>query len=1420
MSDGNTPKLKPPASWEEFEDACADLFERLWNFKELVRYGRQGQEQHGIDIYGQEDGAHVAAQCKQRRQWPPTKLTTADVDDTVEKAKSFTPKLAKLFIVTTAENDKAVTDHAEAINARHKELGLFGVHVYGWSELQRRFHNYPDLLEKHFNEITIRALRTDIQDLHKVAEQVLTQVNAAQVSQAGDGRQAPPAGNRVLAEQLAEAVERDLYVRYREALQRSMFPEAHDSDDFMKLSDEVMASLSSISPTLAQTILFRGARSAAIKEQRDQARRYLDAGSSFGRGVSDRPARARLAVAEGDADAAIHLVRDEKDVESRSVMLSLLALSRGDEAALQWRDEARIAVHDLSALGAINLAQIHLRAESLDLALGVLEALAPEQLAEGPYLYLMRGAIRFAKMFPTPDQPTILGGLPMDMRGVRPVAHASQLAQQLDLALDDLRQALPLAGSLKLKDAPRLIDTYILWCELIHPSRRPAAQARLREEIKDLRVAATRVELIYIADIDFDRSELEAYLQRRDTRGGWSDGELRAAISLCLNNNDPSRLAAIIAGKRAQADAVFGVTGIRMLEIQALAKRGDATSARIVFNDNRSLFGKEEAAILETEIAKAEGADPVAAHLALYEDNKTPETLRALVGQLHAKDDHIGVARYAEILFNETGALDALVLAAEANIQAGRGEELVRLVEANPALRETTVGILRHYGWQLYQNGRLKNAEQVAGELQQKSPDRRDLNLEIAIALESGEWEDLAGPLAAFLDTNGNFDGLALIRAAHLSHASGQGSLMDLVAAALNKSPEDANVLLGAYSIYIEEGLEEYRSEPHLWFRKALALSGPDGPIQSVELKELLEKQTEWNDHVRDVTKGMMRGDLPFVVAGPGLRTTVVDMILRNLVRNSAITDGRQRVAIPLFSGRRLPEQIPGMRRVALDISSVLVLGWLGILPTVLDECSEIVLPGGLLTELFESRRKIRITQKSRLQKATEIRAAIADRHLTVLRAPTLLRDNFAREIGDELAALLRAAESDGGLVLRPAPVHRLGMQEQRDADMTAHQSHLCDMHSLLRVLTDHNIIDEAAQQSAQRYFELQDKGWPASATPDPAKTLFVDGLSLVYLQYTGLLQAFFRTFKDVRIHNSTADEANVLIDHERHAQEVLRVIEDIRQTLRRVNAGSKITFGPRRAPKETREFGDTESTVNIIANLASADTVVIDDRALNKEPFVADESGSRARMVTTLDIIETLEANGKLSAEQRRLLRYRLRAAGALLVPVDEIEVVVAARKNRKAEAPEFQTIHQSLSLARLAEMPQFPSEMRWFMSYSQAPRAALGPIWNEEPDATRARSLSEAVLSLKPDPEDWVDLWGEALPPGWVFGVRRAFIAGFALPTEISDQTKIEPFQAWLEESVLSKLRADAPETYQGIVEYLRMFIKMPWKPDANES
>ena len=259
------------------------------------------------------------------------------------------------------------------------------------------------------------------------------------------------------------------------------------------------------------------------------------------------------------------------------------------------------------------------------------------------------------------------------------------------------------------------------------------------------------------------------------------------------------------------------------------------------------------------------------------------------------------------------------------------------------------------------------------------------------------------------------------------------------------------------------------------------------------------------------MNEGISSGDVPLAIAAPALRTTVVDIVLRNLVRNAALNDPRRRAGIPLFSGARKPETVGGCKRLALDVTSLLVLGWLGLLPKVIAKYPEVVISLGALQEIFDGQRRIRQFQRSRFRRAGQIQRAIARDKIKVVRGAPEQQDTLSTEVGLEIAAFMRAAKAAGGIVLRPAPFHRPGL-DQIPANVDGWTDVLADMHALVSVLSDLGAVDQKLEETSKRYFEVQDKGWSTSARPDPKKPLFIESLALVYLQQTDLYDAVLIT--------------------------------------------------------------------------------------------------------------------------------------------------------------------------------------------------------------------------------------------------------------------------------------------------------------------
>jgi hypothetical protein len=151
VTDWNSVQIPPPSDWQAFERLCQRLWIRLWSDPNAQLNGRTGQEQHGVDIFGQIQGTlgWGGIQCKRRDGRFGTPLAEGDLRDAVNAALTFEPPLDEFILATTTNSDAAIQALARKLTQAHRAKGLFGVHVLSWPELVTRMaEHYPELIEE------------------------------------------------------------------------------------------------------------------------------------------------------------------------------------------------------------------------------------------------------------------------------------------------------------------------------------------------------------------------------------------------------------------------------------------------------------------------------------------------------------------------------------------------------------------------------------------------------------------------------------------------------------------------------------------------------------------------------------------------------------------------------------------------------------------------------------------------------------------------------------------------------------------------------------------------------------------------------------------------------------------------------------------------------------------------------------------------------------------------------------------------------------------------------------------------------------------------------------------------------------------------------------------------------------------------
>ena len=133
-----THEIPRPRDWQDFQRKCMILFQEELRDPNAREYGRNGQNQHGIDILGRRSAKHdhqVGVQCKHKGH--KEKLTYDEMLSDSRATLGLQAKLKEIIFATTAENDTVADDGAQRVETLLREEGYdVTIVVFGWGNLE------------------------------------------------------------------------------------------------------------------------------------------------------------------------------------------------------------------------------------------------------------------------------------------------------------------------------------------------------------------------------------------------------------------------------------------------------------------------------------------------------------------------------------------------------------------------------------------------------------------------------------------------------------------------------------------------------------------------------------------------------------------------------------------------------------------------------------------------------------------------------------------------------------------------------------------------------------------------------------------------------------------------------------------------------------------------------------------------------------------------------------------------------------------------------------------------------------------------------------------------------------------------------------------------------------------------------------
>jgi len=1119
---------------------------------------------------------------------------------------------------------------------------------------------------------------------------------------------------------------------------------------------------------------------------------------------------------KGKVEEALNKLARIASPSARSAALLIMTHNSNASAAIEWLSNAGLTASLLDPDGKFVLISKLLELRRWDTALEVANALTEDDFEQAPVLLHTAAMVNLGQAIPDELRSQILQEVPFQA-SIFPLASNDAALAHRRRARDLFCRSAIATKELGCGDVTDAADDYALWLELSDSEFEDSARERLETSMRESAHSLRRLHLALQFGLKLNLGAVEREIERQSTlSGGKSRDAALARFSLAFAQGNPKAVADYIDRYRTEFREHLNMTFVTGIEIEMLARAGFVQRAEELLKELADDgLAAEQHSHLRGIIDRSTGARAIDASETQFERSKQLNDLFPLVALLEEQGDWLRLSHYGSLLFEETHSISDAERLAKALEASGQYAELTSFLRGCSEFLERSDNLQMLWSWSLYREGLLAESAIILDKLRAKRDHPNDRHLTVRLAIASGEWESLL----LFIETewvNRERRGATeLMQIAQLAQFAGSPRANDLVHQAVAKDPENPRILVAAYSIATSAGWET-TEEVAGWLHKAAELSDEKGPIQKGSLQDILDRAPEWNRRENETWEQVSEGSLPIFCAAHLLNQSLIDLFLFPAIANPLESDPRKRALVPAYSGARQP--LPcSFRKVAMDPTVLLTLGMLGLLDATSDLFDHIVVSHSTLSWLFEQKEKVSFHQPSRIKKAHDLRRLLADGALKELSINSRIDADLAAEVGDDLASLI--AEASGGevderqrVVIRPSPVHRVGSLMDEEADLSSYSSHICSCSSVVDKLKQKGQLTSTEESRARSYLSLHEKDWPCQPPISDNARLYLDDVSVSYLQHIGLLAKLRPAGLEASLSQRTITEVNSLLRYEHLASRVSDVIEGIRNFLAVGIRSGKIQLAPMRPLEEEHEDSiQNHPTFGLFNSVTNVEAIVVDDRSLNKHGNLDTGSG-RIPILTTVDLLNGFYSSGKITLENKLECLTFLRHAGYLFVPIanDELENYVSSATvvdKRLVETAELRAIREIFLRIRSTRFLQLPYEATWLIDTMQTFTETLKAQWRPEVDEATARARSEWLLALL-DRRGWAHCFknvNSSQVPFWHGHQIMLLLNAASIASAESKQKYFE----WIDERVLAPISEEDPDLYLWIVERAKEVI-----------
>ena len=996
----------------------------------------------------------------------------------------------------------------------------------------------------------------------------------------------------------------------------------------------------------------------------------------------------------GDFDSALQLVRDVDDSAARSVLFHLVARSKGEAGLLaHCRDLDPVAspTH-FTDIGWRNWAIFMAGAGRWGEAARGLLAIAGH-VERTPALAEIEGRINAALVLPAENRSVVLRDVPL-YGGLEPSVDATAEVHRQHAAtcFRDAEVHLQGVGDAKLM---RKLAEWRTWLELMapHADERHQAHVGIVERMNDGAAAVGLMPLVWSFGITFNEQALSAHLARSRSLGGLSDEQLLAQCLLNQRTMGARDLIQYLDDSMARLDRVMPEVSTTGMLFQALVLDGQTERARALLAEREHHLPLGTRAAMEAELDAELGVDPRSRLERLYREFGTLPHLRSLIAHLRTVDDRQALGELLPELFERVPTLvNARELVDFWSRRAADHPSVLSFMETHQQLVGPDVDMQSAKAWALFHAGQLREAQAINDLVAVRRNSVNDLRLDVNLALAGGDWDRLPAIVDRIRgDGWGELDAEALSMLSKIAAQPGQSPdrALELARLAADRANGNPSVLISAYSVYVDMGRDEDASPQ--WLTEALKNSTSDsGPIWQADVQDVVER---WiparRQHSEEVQGRLLAGELPMGAMAGALNLTLSHMLLSNRLDHLG-QDRRGSVVLPVVSGVRRPVEVQQAWTVGMDITSIMVLGRLGLLEAALGAFGQVRVAPDILLSLFEERAAARFHQPMLVRRARELRTLLDRGWIKVAEALPLPPTGTSDEVGASLAALLEACRRDGGVAICVKPLRTPRSFLKELADTSPYQKVIFSPADLCEAALRQGRITADAHERAMGVLktlgQVAGDDLPGTMLDGP---VYVDSVALSYLQSAGVLATMVKEGVTLRVHADVEGETHGLLAAGQLGDELAERVQEVATALRRGIESGLVSLLPRTSGRRDEDWGRSPGMSSVAALLQAdthCDAHCVDDRFINQHPVISGASGRSVPVVCVLDVLRYLRDQGGLDDRGYWAARHRLREIGAAFVPLEADELThwltdASFDGQRMVEGVELRTIRQTIN-------------------------------------------------------------------------------------------------------------------------------------------